>query len=140
MKKIITFTIVFILSFSFLNRLKAQQLDTLNYVKQFEVNKANFINKPFSYLLNQMVQLKPKTVNSLPKVWGKDMTPESIFNFTEKDYQYNRKTVTIIIIWQNPLVHSQALELSKQNHFNFTQAEEAFYGDKIIEDIKVYKR
>jgi len=38
------------------------QLDTLNYVKQFEINKAQYINQPFSYLLSQMTQIQPKSL------------------------------------------------------------------------------
>ena len=37
------------------------KLDTLNYLKQFETNKANYINQPFSVLLNNMTQIQPKT-------------------------------------------------------------------------------
>ncbi|MCW3160359.1 hypothetical protein [Chryseobacterium oryctis] len=35
--------------------------DTLNYVKQFEINKINYIGQPFSKLLNEMTQIQPKT-------------------------------------------------------------------------------
>ncbi len=30
------------------------QIDTLNYLKQFEANKVNYIGKPFSVLLNDI--------------------------------------------------------------------------------------
>ncbi len=139
MKKIITITVFFVLILNFQNNIKGQQIDTLAYVKQFEVNKANFINKPFSYLLSQMTQLRPKTVNSLPQIWKQDLTPYSIFDFTEEEKQYGSATVGLYITWKDPISRSQAFILSKQNHFNFTHAEETFYGNKIIKDIEVSK-
>jgi hypothetical protein len=138
MKNITLFTLLLISIFSCQS--KAQQpIDTLNYVKQFEINKANYINKPFSYLLSHMTQMQPKTVNSLPQVWGKDLTPYSIFDFTEIEKQYGKKTVAIIITWKTPISHSQAFVLSKQNHFLLTNDEKNFYGNKIIGDIDVTK-
>ncbi|GAA4158341.1 hypothetical protein GCM10022217_19500 [Chryseobacterium ginsenosidimutans] len=54
--------------------MKAQQpIDTLNYIKQFEINKANYVNKSFSYLLSQMSEIQPKTVNSFINIWKKDL-------------------------------------------------------------------
>jgi hypothetical protein len=139
MKNITLFTLLLISIFSCQS--KAQQtIDTLNYVKQFEINKIDYVNKPFSYLLSHMTQIQPKTVNSLPQVWGKDLTPESIFDFTEKEKQYGKITITIIIKWKVPISHSQAFALSKQNHFLFTNDEKTFYGNKIVGDIKVYRR
>lgn len=54
------------------------------------MNKSNYIDKPFSYLLSNMIQIKPKSVNSLPKVWGKDLTPYSIFKFCDVYLQYGK--------------------------------------------------
>lgn len=113
------------------------QLDTLNYLKQFEVDKVNYINQPLSNLLNHMTQIKPTTVGSLTS--RKGLVAFSLFRFREKDMQYGRKNITMIIYWKNPLSYSQANQLSKQNKFDFTLAEQAFYGDKIIKDIKVYR-
>lgn len=56
MKNIIKFLTLLLITFS----CKANaQLDTLNYLKQFEANKAQYINQPFSKLLNEMTQLQP---------------------------------------------------------------------------------
>lgn len=138
MKNILKLILVTIL-FGFCTKVHAQ-IDTLNYVKQFEINKANYIGQPFSHLLNDMVQYKPKTVNSFINIWGKNLVADSDFNFSTLEEQRKKQTVYLIVYWQTPLVHSDAFLLSKQNHFNFTSAEEIFYGNKIIGDIKVYKR
>ncbi|MCC2589543.1 hypothetical protein [Chryseobacterium sp. MFBS3-17] len=47
----------FIISF-FVSICAYAQLDTLNYLKQFEINKANYIGQPLSVLLNDMTQFK----------------------------------------------------------------------------------
>lgn len=137
MKKIINlFAILFFFTFS----CKVySQVDTLNYVKQFEINKIEYINKPFSYLLNHMTQLQPQTVSSLINIWGKDLAAYSHFDYTESEMQYGRETVYMIVYWKNPISHSQAMLLSKQNKFLLTNDEKIFYGDKIVKDIKVFK-
>jgi hypothetical protein len=122
-------------------KIKSQPpIDTLNYLKQFEINKAQYINKPFSYLLNQINQIETKTVNSFTNIYGKDLTAFSDFRFCSLEEQRRKSTVYLIVYWKNPISHSQAMALSKQNHFSFTNDERQFYGDKIIKDIKIYKR
>lgn len=53
MKKIHIF-LIFTLFFLLITNKLSAPLDTLNYLKQFEANKANYINQPFSKLLNDM--------------------------------------------------------------------------------------
>ncbi len=115
------------------------QVDTLNYVKQFEVNKIEYINKPFSYLLSHMTQLQPQTVNSMVGIWGEDLVASSHFDYTVKEMQYGRETVYMIVYWKNPISRTQAFALSKQNKFLLTNDEKIFYGNKIVKDIKVFK-
>lgn len=135
-KILITIFCVFFIS----NKNKAQQItDTLNYVKQFEINKSNYIGQPFSQLLNNMTNLQPKTVNSLVGIWGQNSISFSCFNFTEKDKQYEKETVYMIITWQTPLSTSDTKPLTVQNGFLFTNDEKNFYGSKIIKDIEVLK-
>lgn len=116
------------------------QLDTLNYVKQFEVDKINYVNKPFSYLLAQMTQIQPKSANSLMKIWGQNLSTATWFRFTDVDLQYGRENVTLIVYWKTPISYPEAMILSKQNHFYFTDPERLFYGDKIVADILVFKK
>ena len=135
-KILITIFCVFFIS----NKNKAQQItDTLNYVKQFEINKSNYIGQPFSQLLNNMTSLQPKTVNSLVGIWGQNSISFSCFNFTEKDKQYDKETVYMIITWQTPLSSSDTKSLTVQNGFLFTNDEKNYYGSKVIKDIEVLK-
>ncbi|MEC3875533.1 hypothetical protein [Chryseobacterium salviniae] len=114
------------------------QLDTLSYIKQFEINKSQYINKPFSYLLTQMTQLQPKShwADSFPQ--NKKIVKASIFNFCEMDYSF-KNAVTLHIIWQDSFPKSEVKYYQNKNGFYFTNEEKAFYGNKIVKDIMVYK-
>lgn len=57
MRNFLKLTFLSILFFTIQN--KAQALDTLNYLKQFEVNKVNYIGQLFSKLLNDITQIQP---------------------------------------------------------------------------------
>lgn len=117
---------------------KAQSIDTLNYLKQFEANKSNYIGQPFSKLLNDMTQIQPKTVWVYPIKNKRSMIRNTIFNFCEKKYSFGN-AVTLLVTWQNDILTNQAEALSDQNQDYFTNDERAFYGSKIIGDIMVYR-
>ncbi|GAA4148779.1 hypothetical protein GCM10022217_00100 [Chryseobacterium ginsenosidimutans] len=117
---------------------KAQSLDTLSYLKQFEVNKANYIGQPFSKLLNNMIQIQPKTSWSFPFKSQKNKIHSSDFNFCNKNKSYYN-AVTLHIIWQTPILTSQTKYYEQLNGFYFTDDEKSFYGSKIIKDIMVYR-
>ncbi|QQQ28356.1 hypothetical protein [Chryseobacterium indoltheticum] len=53
--------ILFILSLVVFCNEAYGQLDTMNYLKQFEANKVNYIGQPFSKLLTDMTQIQLKT-------------------------------------------------------------------------------
>ena len=113
------------------------QLDTLNYLKQFELNKANYINNPLSKLLNDMSQIQPKT--AWP-TFGRKKT-ETIgtsFNFTYKELSFHN-AITLLIKWQDPIPRGQTKFYEQKNAFYFTNEEKVFYGSKIIKDIIVYR-
>ncbi|MEC3876079.1 hypothetical protein [Chryseobacterium salviniae] len=114
------------------------QLDTLSYIKQFEINKSQYINKPFSYLLGQMTQIQPKTVWADAYFKDKKIVKSSTFNFCQKEYSFSR-VVTLRIKWENSIPRSDVKYYEDKNHFYFTNEEKAFYGNKIVKDIMVYK-
>lgn len=133
-----TFKIITILAiFTFANQMNAQ-LDTLSYVKQFETNKANYIGQPLSVLLNDMTQIQPKTIWSVPITNKKTMVKESMFNFCEMDYSF-KNAITLRITWQDYIPRTQVSIYENNNDFFFTNEERLFYGSKIIADIKVYR-
>ena len=98
------------------------QLDTLNYVKQFEINKAQYINQPFSYLLSQMTRIQPKShwVSSNPK--NKNSVSASQFLFCNMDYIGNR-VVTLRILWKESFPRSEVKYYQNKNGFHFTNEE-----------------
>ncbi|QQQ28358.1 hypothetical protein [Chryseobacterium indoltheticum] len=114
------------------------QLDTLNYLKQFETNKANYIGQPFSKLLNDMTQIQPKTAWSISLAGKKTVTPDTRFYFCKKEQSFHN-VITLWIEWQNEIPRDQTRYYEKKNHFYFTNDEKNFYGNKIVKDIKVFR-
>ncbi|UKB83590.1 hypothetical protein LF887_21690 [Chryseobacterium sp. MEBOG06] len=114
------------------------QLDTLNYLKQFEANKANYINKPFSTLLNDMTLIQPKTAWSFSMGRKKTISADSRFKFANKEMGFNN-AITLLIKWVDPIERNATEYYEKKNNFYFTNDERVFYGGKIIKDIIVYR-
>jgi len=136
MKHILKFTVLIIIIFS--NRMNAQ-LDTLNYLKTFEANKTLYIGKPLSFLLNNMAQIQPKTIWSLPNFKTKNLNFSSEFKFVNKENSFKKNNIFLYIVWDEPIPMSQVEYYEKKNHFNFTDEERSFYGNKIIKNIQVYR-
>ena len=121
-----------------LQTINAQQIDTLTYVKQFELNKANYIGKPLSFLLNDMTKIQPKTVWFNINTDDKYNVIESHFKFSTKEKSFN-KAITLSIIWREKIPFKNVEYLYKKNKFYFTAEEKDFYGEKIIQDITVFR-
>lgn len=132
------FKITFIFIFLFTIQSKAQTLDTLNYLKQFEVNKAIYIGKSFSKLLNDMTLIQPKTVWSIPLKNKRNNVQSTQFKFCNMNKSFHN-AVTLHIIWQDAILTSQTKHYEQLNDFYFTDDEKSFYGSKIIKDIMVYR-
>src|SRR5688500_5617591 len=135
MKNIFKMTVVIFLLFCIKTN---AQLDTLNYLKQFETNKASYIGQPFSKLLNDMIQIQPKTVWNRPPRNNKNIILITRFKFCDMNYSFN-DVITLSILWQTPIAQSQTKYYEQLNNFYFTNDEKLFYGSKIIKDIKVYR-
>ncbi|MGV0753629.1 hypothetical protein [Empedobacter brevis] len=133
-----TFFKTILISFCFLGSCLYAQPDVLSYVKQFEINKANYIGKPFSVLLNDMNKISPKTVWESPNPNNKNNIKKSLFNFTTKEKSF-KNAITLLITWKELLPFKDIEYLSKKNEFYFTNEEKNFYGNKIIQDISVYR-
>lgn len=114
------------------------QLDTLNYLKQFEINKAQYIGQPFSKLLNDMTQIQPKTVWFDYNIKNKNIVERSRFKFGEMDHSF-KNVITLNIAWEQGIPYSEVEFYENKNDFYFTNDERSFYGNKIIKDIKVYR-
>ena len=115
------------------------QLDTLVYLKNYEIQKNNYIGQPFSVLLNDMVQIQPNTIWSFGPTYNKYIKTYSHIYYCSMEESFYNKRITMIIHWQNPLPNSEVNYYSNRNNFYFTPEERTYYGNKIIKDIKVYR-
>lgn len=139
MKKILILLSLICLSVSAKINAQNMPLDTLNYLKQnFEINKANYIGHPFSKLLNDMTAIQPKTVWSDSPHRNKNIRKSSRFKFTYKELSFHN-VITLYIEWETPLPTQETKVLSIANQYYFTNQEKAYYGNKIVKDIKVYR-
>src|SRR6218665_339964 len=114
-------------------RKRTEKMDTLNYLKQFEANKANYIGQPFSKLLNDMTRIQPKTIWPSPSFKSKNYNYTNTLIFCEMDYSFHN-AIKISIEWQTPISRSDTKYYQLLNHSYFTNDERSFYGSKIIKD------
>ncbi len=129
---------IFLLGFMGLFHKANAQLDTLNYLKQFEANKINYINQPFSKLVNAMTQIQPVSVWAGVNAKNIKVTPFSQFLFCEMDESFS-SNIILVVIWQTPLPASETDYYENKNGFFFTNDERNYYGSKLVKDIKVYR-
>ncbi|MFS4472885.1 hypothetical protein [Chryseobacterium sp. T20] len=127
---------LFVISIFLMHNCNAQ-LDTLNYLKTFEANKANYIGKPLSFLLDNMIQIQPKTIWKVPLHGIRRYVSESVFSYKEKSPFVNENVIFFTIIWKQRIPYSDVEYYEKKNHFLFTVEERSFYGNKVIKDIKI---
>ncbi len=133
-----TIKLLSIIPFLLISSKSIGQIDTLNYLKQFEINKAQYINQPLSYLLSQITEIQPKTLWS--NTYGKDknIVKSSTFKFCNKDYSF-KNAVSILIIWDNFIPRNEVSYYENKNNYYFTNEERMYYGNKVIKDILVYR-
>ncbi|WP_144284018.1 hypothetical protein [Chryseobacterium echinoideorum] len=114
------------------------QLDTLNYLNQFEANKIEYVNQPFSKLVTAMTQIQPVSVWAGINAKNINVTPFSQFLFCEMDESFSGNII-LVVVWQTPLPASETDYYENKNGFFFTNDERNYYGNKIVKDIKVYR-
>ncbi|MDN3692910.1 hypothetical protein QWZ06_11755 [Chryseobacterium tructae] len=115
------------------------QQDTLKYLKQFEVNKAQYIGKPFSGLLNDMTKIQPKAIWHNGPFNNKNIRTSSDLGFYDLSKGYEFGAVTLVIHWQDPISVTEVNYYKNKNKNNFTSEEKNFFGKRIIKDILVYR-
>ena len=135
MKTTLKITILILTFFSLKSN---SQIDTLNYLKQFEANKVNYIGQPLSKLLNDMTQIQPKTIWPSPSFKSKNYNYTTTLKFCNKEFSFYN-AIALSVEWQTPIPRNNTKYYEELNHFYFTNEERNFYGNKIIKDIKVYR-
>ena len=114
------------------------QLDTLQYLKRFELEKEKYINKPFSYLLGQMTEIQPKTAWYILQTNKKSKIRISGFNFCKKEYSFHN-AIHLFITWETEIPRTEIEYYGRKNGFYFTGEEREFYGGKIVKNIEVVR-
>jgi hypothetical protein len=134
MKSIIT-----ILCFVLLAKNSSAQIDTFAFLKNFELQKAQYIGQPFSVLLNAMGQVQPKSAWYGRNARNKTQIPYCTFNFVTPDNCFSYLgVITMLVDWQTSIPLQDIKYYTNLNHFYFTNSERQFYSNKIIKDISVY--
>ncbi len=134
MKKIIT---TFFLALV-INNATAQTLDTLNYLRTFEQQKAQYIGQPFSVLLNAMNQVQFVSVRGGRNIRNKTQIPYCSFYFVNRPNMFTYGAIKFVIEWQTPIPLVNINYYTNRNHYYFTNEEQQFYGSKTIKDIRVF--
>lgn len=117
----------------------AQVSDTLSYVKQFEINKTNYIGKPFSVLLNDLNKIKIQTV--FPVASGKSIKHfvASRFKFELPQNSFKDNVVLMVVEWKGESPDSDIKYYNDRSKYIFTSEEKNYYSNKIIRNIIVYR-
>jgi len=139
MKKLFLIVMVAILG---INKLEAQTTsvpDTLAYLQTIVSNKANYIGKSFSFLVNQMqIQIKHFSQNT-DIVYDVNKETSTSFGFylphdaSDVHLAYPRLRIT----WKIPLNATQSEVLWKSTKGAWSSSVAAFYSNAIIADIKI---
>lgn len=106
------------------------QLDTLNYLKQFEANKTQYINQQFSKLLNDMNELQPRSLYTQSRVCNYDTQ----FYFTDIKEGFHSR-FKINILWQNSVLYKREHILSVNEIYSLRDVE-SLYRKYIIKNIE----
>ena len=118
------------------------QLETLNYLRNIEFKKADYICQPFSKLLNDMKFAKPIRIWIRPTHGIRKLVDVTILCFNEKCPFDPDNAGCLYIIWDEPLHYRDSgynsLEIKNKNYF--TKDEEDIFNSKLIKDIRVYIR
>ncbi|WP_144284017.1 hypothetical protein [Chryseobacterium echinoideorum] len=116
---------------SLLVSLKVQsQLDTLKYLKQFEANKTQYINQPFSKLLNDMNELQPRSLYTQSRGCNYDTQ----FYFTDIKEGFHSR-FKINILWQNSVLYKKEHILNVNEIYSLRDVE-SLYKKYIIKNIE----
>ncbi len=139
MKKICKITVVLLL-FILSIKIHAQQIDTLQYLKEtFEAKKADYIGKPFSCILNKMDKIYPQSVFSMPSVYNITLTEVTKFYFILPKQGLGKNVIYIYIKWETPIPTKDVDNTEKIDKSGFTPEKKVFYGSKIVKDLKIIK-
>jgi hypothetical protein len=112
--------------------------DTLNYLQQVFRNKDKFIGQPFSSFLSELPYKVKSYYFGISNIKG--VSTYISISFDEKqarDIAILQKSNPIIITveWRSPLPGDTLAVLLSKSHGKWLEAEQEYYGNKIVKDI-----
>lgn len=146
MKRIITILLL-IICFGSVSNVRASavpdninKIDTLLYLKGIVGNKANYIGKPFSVLLNDLqIQIKRfSPISGLSRDISKETETLFSFYFPQSIDEFHLTRPCLRVSWQPYLNATTSTNLFvKHNGGGWVQEVIDFYANAIIEDIDI---
>jgi len=116
--------------------------DTLNYLKTFETNKSKYVGKPFSVLLSDLGKVQPTLAmpGSGQALNDVSSSPRTYFMFGGRSRLYDYEIVNLEITWKDPLPADTVYGYAVKDNSYFTTEQKNYYSNKIVMNIKVYRR
>lgn len=130
--------ILLIFSILLFNNLYGQKVDTLDYLKKIEYNKAKYIGKPFSVLLKDLKDLPPQTIWGSPHGKYKNIINRHYIGFHKGEFRLN-DVIVMFISWEDSLSRDKVRYYEQKNKSYFTEEEKDFYSNKTIKNIQIFQ-
>jgi hypothetical protein len=116
--------------------------DTTRFmVDNFITNKQNYLNKPFSNLIDD-IQLPVFDYIQGSSAHNTEISPFIILKFnkpTEEDNKIsqNKLPLTLIVQWGNPVSMKEVNDLIKNNNYKWTKEVKDYFNKQNVGDIKI---
>lgn len=115
-------------------------IDTLSYLRKFEMNKDKYIGKRFGLLIKDMVQMQPKMAKSTFNEDVNNPMTSTSFKFSEKDFDTGND-FTLIVKWRADDIPTGPIQFAEEgNNYRFTVGQKNMLEKKIIRDIAVISK
>jgi hypothetical protein len=139
--KIFLFGILFFLNgFTKAQETSKKAIDTLSYLRKFEMNKDKYIGKRFGLLIKDMVQMQPKMAKSTFNEDVNNPMTSTSFRFSEKDFDSDND-LTLIVKWRTDDIPTGPIQFAEEgNNYRFTVGQKNMVEKKIIKDIAVVSK
>jgi len=115
-------------------------VDTLAYLRKFEMNKDKYIGKRFGLLIKDMVLMQPKMAKSTFNEDVNNPMTSTSFRFSEKDFDQDQEPI-LIIKWRTDDLPTGPIQFAEEgNNYHFTVGQKNMLEKKIIKDIAVVNK
>ncbi|WP_326981858.1 hypothetical protein VUJ46_16710 [Chryseobacterium sp. MYb264] len=110
-------------------------VDTVSYLRKFEMNKDKYIGKRFGLLMKDMIQMQPKMAKSVFNEDVNNPMTSTAFRFSEKSFD-DTHTPTLIVKWRTDDIPTGPIQFAEEgNNYRFSLGQKNMLEKKIIKDI-----